>query len=280
LIADTNNNTSVKKGEEVDWDAPCVYPVVERKVWSYTYCPCDKSPDYHTKHPEEGMCRKEAAMIKDLWDRSKEQFFPTPVKKLGGKPWWGLGEDFIARLSTPEGEAEWKAFIKENDARKKKIADKFAGVKWDPLKMAELQEKEWGCHWRESLKDTNPMWVAYMEIGHAQYRLHGDYVKVVADGIKSKEDYKKADRLYKELGQHIDKHGHIMYHGLKKLHMLPKEKPTEAPKEGRRAARRKAQAEAEKNASKSSSSTLSRQEVRAATVTNVQSYGMSCGNDE
>ncbi len=263
--------------DEVDWDADWPLPVYVKEKWMETYCPCEKSPDYHFKKPEEGECRKIAARTAHLWQCSKEQFYP-PVKNSKGvdNNWWGLGEDFIAWLRTPKGNAAFEAFNKKEDARIKAIVDKFDSRRWDPLEMVEKLEREarWARMSEEKFKRTEPEWVAYMEIGHAQYKIHGDYNKIVAGGIKSKEDYNKADKLYKELGQHIDKHGHIMSYQLEKLHKLPKEKSVDVPKEGRRAARRR------KNASESSTSTVSRQEARASMVADVQSYMLLPRNDE
>ena len=249
--------------------------------WAKVYCGCIKCvhTDYYLKGQKAtSVCLKEEARLKQLWQRSYEQLFPPVKKTAGGDKWWGLGEDFINKmLGTSEGVAEWKAFNEKKDAEIKKLVERFDSRKWDPLEMAVRNvenEALWAGKpvWKYIAEE--PEWVAYREIGHEQYKMHGDYAKVVAAGIKSKEDYAKADKLYKELGQHIDKHGHIMKDDLVKLHKLPKEKPTEAPKMGRRAARKL------RNSSESSTATVSRAEARASKVATVQSYMTLRRDDE
>ena len=132
--------------------------------------------------------------------------------------------------------------------------------------MEEFMLKAWNTDVFETAK-----WKAFKIFGKEQYELYDNYKDSCVD-IKTKGDYTNADKLYRELAAHIDKHGHIMWYGLKKNHTLPKEKPTEVPKVGRRAARRL------KNSSESSSSTVSRSEARDKMVVTTQAY-MLLGRD-
>lgn len=266
---------------EEDWNAEVEYPPVKLAGWQKVLCGCIKCvhTDYYLKGQRDvSVCLKEEARLKELWQRSYEQLFPPVKKTVGGDKWWGLGEDFINNLlGTPEGVAKWKAFNDKKDAETKKIVESFSARKWDPLEMVGRsveREANWAGKpvWKYLAEE--PEWVAYREIAHKQYKMHHDYVKKVAAGIKSKEDYAEADKLYKELGQHIDKHGHIMKDDLVKMHKLPKEKPTEAPKVGRRAARKL------RNSSESSTATVSRAEARASKVATVQSYMTLRRDDE
>lgn len=244
--------------------------------WGKVHCGCHKCihTDYYLKNsvPPNGECLKEVAYEQMLWDRSRGRFekLPDPFPRVTAE--WRAKQ----KTASAEQMAVWMSWAKpetpeQTKTRKEKAIDEakkgWETYRFDPLEMEEFMRKAWNTDVFET-----PKWKAFMVFGKEQYELHNNY-KVLTDGIKTKEDYKNADQAYKELAAHIDKHGHIMWYGLKKNHKLPKEKPTESTKVGRRAARRL------KNASESSSSTISRSEARDKMVATVQGY-MMVGRDE
>lgn len=242
--------------------------------WQKTYCGCYKCihTDYYLKNsvPSDGRCLKEVARDNEILEKSKRRFFPTTT-------WDGF------RPAKPEQITEWNTWLfspeaetvyKRLESIEEEAKKKWASHKFDPFKMEEtLERNAWLDNMsQENYIKTSPYWIAFMAFGREQYSLYMKYNNVITKSIKTKEEYNLADKLYKELTQHIDKHGHIIVDTPEKRHKLPKENLTDTPKMGRRAARKL------RNTSDSSSSTVSRQEVRSSKVATVQSY-MMLGRD-
>lgn len=106
----------------------------------------------------------------------------------------------------------------------------YDNYKFDPIDMEE-------CAKRKD-KFDDPMWVSFIAFGREQYKLYHEY-KALSEHTDTDDDYKKADKKYKELTTHIDKHGHILWYSLKKEHVPPKKvATTDSTKIGRRMERR------------------------------------------
>lgn len=254
-----------------EWTGTYVYPARNEEEWEKTLCGCpvcwDKQSYFHKEdahnHWNKGSCRKIEAYEAQLETKVKQRFSPA-VTMAGFKPASAAQiAEWTAWLSTPEAA---KAHNKVVEMTETAMAT-WNNHKFNPVAMEHGLAGMWPAEKNKYMR--SPMWVAYENYGKEQYELLNAYNKILTNGIKTKEDYIKADKLYKDLAAHINKHGRIITGALEKKHKLPEEKSTEAPKKGRRAMR------AERNASDSSSSTVSRQEARAAKVVANQAYTAS-----
>jgi hypothetical protein len=259
-----------------DWFAPSVLPVRKEEEWEKVFCGCPDCwetrkyflDDDANNHWNRWSCRKIAAYEAQLEAKAKKRFSPE-VSMAGFKPASKAQLDtWKAWLSTPEIANAYDKIVEETEAAKAA----YETTKFDPIAMERWIESRWPNE-RTNI-ERSPMWVAYNNYGKEQHALLKAYNKVLTNGIKTRRDYENADRLYKELTTHIDKHGRIITDALEKKHKLPAEKAAEIQKKGRRAMR------AERNASNSSSSTVSRQEMRASRVVSVQPYMATGDNDE
>lgn len=131
---------------------------------------------------------------------------------------------------------------------------------WDTYKFDPIDMEE-DVKYNTSFDD--PKWLSFIAFGREQYKLYHDY-KASIENTTTEEDYKKADKKYKDLATHIDKHGHIMWYSLKKEHVPPKKSiATDPTKIGRRL-ERKLRNDSESNAILSDS--------RVKKITDTQSY--------
>lgn len=233
--------------------------------WDMVYCGCTKCivTDYYLKNsiPPNNECLKEIAYEKALWEISRRRF-----EKISD-PYPRCKEEWLAKHNpTPATDkqfAEWMSWgtpLKPEDiqTRKESIKKGWDTYKFDPI---DMEHEQWKKRFYDIIHKT-PMWAAFLAFGEEQYALYHEYMNL-SNSIHTKEKYENADKKYKELATHIDKHGHIMWYTLKKIHELPKQKVVEENKVGRRQARRLRHDEESK---------AIMADTRVKKITNAQSY--------
>jgi hypothetical protein len=252
-----------------DWTAPKVYPVRTREDWEMTMCGCSDCWERNgcfdpMKIPNFGECFKTMARDKTLREKSRERFVASNKKGFRpAKP--AQIAEWTAWLSSPEL-AEAQKRVASIEAAAKKIWETH---QWDPVKMEQDLLRFVPDEKKQTYTLTSPAWIAYRAYGHEQSSLFYKYNKILSNCVNTKEDYDEAEKAFKALTAHINKHGPIVMEMPEHKHKMPKEQLDGPKKIGRRAARRL------KNASESSSSTLSRSEARSKLVASTQPYAKS-----
>jgi len=236
-----------------------VFRVKVEEEWEKTMCGCNKC--FHKgyfdpkKMPEHlGQCFKKMALEEELFKKSKQRFEPS-VSTGEFKP------------ASREQIAEWTAWLSSREAKaaEQRLAsmeeaaiNKFGETKWDPVKMEHdllryVPKKDHDIH-----VVTDLAWTAYRFYGNEQIGLLKNYKK--SSKVNTKEDYDKAEKAYKALSNHVNKHGQIIEEMPKHIHKMPKDIQHAAPKMGRRASRK---AKRELAASTETGRVYSRAELRA-----------------
>jgi hypothetical protein len=262
LIANTNKTTTNNIVED-DWFAPCVLkPVKVVEDWEKTYCGCNKcfrgAFFDHKKQPPFGRCYK--IMAYDDYLAQEAKYRLGIAIKPGFKPASSAQlAEWASWLASPEAAAAAKRNSKVENQGKKVYDDyHFNGVE-----MERYINNLWPREKAEFLIGSK--YLAYLAFAKEQQKLINDYVAKAAK-VKTIIGYDVAEDAYNTLSDHIKQHGEI-HEKPKKTHTRPTEAKRRTPKKmGRRAARKV------RNESETSSGTVSRAEVRASKVVNVQSY--------
>ena len=243
-------------------DVVVACPQVELADWNKVYCGCHRCihTDFYLKNsiPPNGECLKENAYEQALWELSRKRFekIPDPYPRVTAE--WRANQ----ACATPEQMKVWMSWASPETFEKKDNSKKgWETYKFDPV---DMEKDLWKNKFYDAIHMT-PKWTAFIEFGKEQYMLYHDYMDF-SNSIHTDEDYTKADKKYKELVTHIDRHGHIMWYTLKKNHTLPKHKVVEDAKVGRRQARRL------KHDSESNAIMTTSTDVRVKKIVGTQSY--------